>query len=103
MRGTGAGLARPLDAGGDIDPGRRDRPQRAGDVGRVEPAGQGDRHFPCDRRGQALRGTHAGSTRVRAARGVEEQALGTAGQVGMPARHDVGDGGVGIRGSVAGR
>ena len=85
-----AGDARPLDAGRDIDPDGRDRTQRACDVGRVEAAGQGDRHFPGDRGGQPLGGARPRPARMRSARGVEEEPL-DAGRRGRPAaRHEVG-------------
>jgi hypothetical protein len=52
-----AGDARAFDPGCDVDTDRRDGTKRARDVGRVEAAGQGDRHVPGDRGGQALRCT----------------------------------------------
>ena len=80
---------RTLSAGRDVHPIRRDGPEGGRHVGRVEAAGQGDRHFPGDGRGQAFSGASPGPARVRPAGSVEEEAFDTAGEIGTTARHDV--------------
>ncbi len=69
-------FARELDARRDVDADRGDVAQRPGDVGRREAAGQGDRQFPGDRRGQGGRGALARAARMRPAGRVEEKSLG---------------------------
>ena len=88
---TFAGDAWALDAGRDIDRDGGDRTQRPGNVGRVETAGQGDRHFPGDGGGQPLGGARSRPARMRSARGVEEEPLDAGIEVGTAARHEVGD------------
>ena len=76
----------------------------AGHIRRIEPAGQDDRQLARDCRGQPLGGAGSGAARVRPAGGVEEEALDTAGEVGMATRHDLaGDAGRIAAGSPAGR
>ena len=67
-----AGDARALRARGDVDAGRGDREQRLGDVGRVEAAGERDRHLAGDRGGELDVDPGPGPARVRAAGGVEQ-------------------------------
>ena len=76
------GVARQLHARRDVHAGRRDVAERFRDVRRRQPAGQRDRHFPGDRRGQRDRGPLARAAGVGSAGGVEEEALDTAGEVG---------------------
>ena len=85
-----AGLAWSFDARGHVDADRGDGPERAGDDGRVETAGQRDRQLPGDRRGQAFRRAHPGPARMRPAGRVEEEALDAGVEVGPAARHEVG-------------
>ena len=80
---------RAFSAGRDVHPIRRDGPEGGRHVGRVEAAGQGDRHFPGDGRGQAFGDAGPGPTGVRPAGSVEEEAFDTAGEIGTTARHEV--------------
>ena len=84
-----AGDARTLHARRDVDPDGRDRAQGPADVGRVEAAGQGDRHLAGDRRGEPFRGPRAGPAGMQPAGRVEEDPVGAAGEMGPSARHEV--------------
>ena len=85
-----AGDARTFDPRRHIDTDRRDGTERARDVARIEAAGQGDRHLPGDRGGQALGGTRPGPAGMRSTGGIEEEPLDAGIEEGTSARDEVG-------------
>ena len=82
--------ARALDPRRHVDADRGDGTEGAGDVGRVETAGQGDRHLPGDRGGQALGGTRPGPAGMRPTGGIEEEPLDAGIEECTSARDEVG-------------
>ena len=81
--------SRTLSPGRDVHAVRGDGPKSGRHVGRVEAAGQGDRHFPGDGRSQALGRASPGTAGMGPAGRVEEEAFDTAGEIGTTARHEV--------------
>ena len=73
------GVARRLDAAGDVDADGRDLAQGLGDIGRGQAAGQDDRHLPGDA-AAADRDALAGAARMGPAGRVEEDALDAGGE-----------------------